>query len=112
MIDYPKDEDGNVLRELENQGVNMNAPLKVEFYCYAENLNIAQSICKSEIAERYELDIFDNESSSIETERYSVYLTKTLLLTYDNVISEQNSLNNLLSAFNTKCDGWGVLVNN
>jgi len=46
-----------------------------------------------------------------ETDSWSVYCAKEMLVTYDAVIDAQSELNRLLQPHGVYCDGWGSFGN-
>lgn len=110
MNEYPDDEDGDVLRALESNGLDMTAAVEIEFYCYAENSKNANAVCESDDFEEFITDIFIDEKSIDLDKKYSVYFSQVMVPTYENVIQTQEKLNMSLKTFRTRCDGWGVLI--
>jgi hypothetical protein len=113
MENFPNNDDGRVLQELTRYGVKIGDPINLEFYCYADSVNTAQEICRLEnIQDQYETDIFEDEEAKTSSNRFSVYFKKNIVLTYENVVNEQESLNKILQSIHIKCDGWGALIDN
>lgn len=110
MIDYPNDADGDVLRGLAAEGVDLTQPRLLEFYCYAASSAIAEDICARLTALGFKCHIFeDDEQEAPDDTRLSVYAERVMVPSYDAVIRVQNELNAVLSEFDTCCDGWGTL---
>ncbi len=110
MKDFPNDDDGDVLRGLLAKGVDLTLPRKIEFYCYAENEGFALNIAKQLDSLGYKSEVFDDDEAPSEDRRFSVYSTLDMVPSYEEVVKTQRKLNSILSNFNTRCDGWGTLV--
>ncbi|GAC19581.1 ribonuclease E inhibitor RraB [Paraglaciecola arctica] len=107
---FPNDDDGDVLKGLQEKGVDLNQPRKIEYYCYAENESVAFKIAAKIEDLGYQCDVFHDENASSIDKVYSVYCAQIMVPAYDDIIRTQSELNSALSNFNTKCDGWGTLV--
>ena len=109
--EYPNDTDGDVLQRLHDSGFDFASRHDVDFYCYASDYAKAEKICVVASKQGYECDISVDEEASDPLTKYSVYMTSKIFVTYDEVMERQVSLNKLLFDFNTKYDGWGVMLN-
>jgi len=109
MTDYPNDADGDVLRSLAAKGVDLTQPRRLEFYCYAATVLIAQKIAKKLTDLGFKCDIFEDEEVTDDT-RISVYAERVMVPSYQAVTRVQDELNILLKEFGTHCDGWATLV--
>ena len=105
MNDYPNDADGDTLRRIANDGVDMTKPLMVEFHVSVPDAEEAQKIerlignvgfcCKRNY------DDIDNE--------WLVICSKEMVPSYENVVSTQKMLAELVSAQDAQLAGWGAL---
>jgi len=107
MTSFPNDDDGKVLQVLHEKGVDLTKPREIEFYCYVSDLALANEVAAKTKALGFLPDIYEDETTS----KISVYNTKKMVPTYQNIVENQRTLNSLLEAFGTKCDGWGTLSN-
>ena len=110
MKDFPNDDDGDVLRGLRAKGIDLTKSRNIEFYCYAENEVIALNIAKQLDGLGYKSDVFNDDEAPSEDRRYSVYSALEMVPSYEEIVKTQKKLNSILSKFNTRCDGWGTLV--
>ena len=109
MKNFPDDDDGNVLQNLQNKGVDLNIPREIEFYCYAKNQEVALNISEAVNSIGYKTDVYFDDEISESSKQYSVYCAKNMVPTYHDIVNSQIELNQLLKGFDTKCDGWGTL---
>lgn len=107
---FPNDSDGDVLRRLEDAGVDLSLPREVDFYCYAHSKASAASIARKMVELGFSARIFTNSDSTSITKRHSVYGTITIVPSYEQVIAIQSELNVMLADYGTVCDGWGTAV--
>lgn len=110
MKEFPDDDDGDVLRGLQEKGVDLSQPREIEFYCYAENESKAIEIagCLNEVG--FKSEVFYDDEAPTQEKCYSVYSAQVMIPSYDDIVKAQSALNLVLSSFNTRCDGWGTLV--
>ena len=107
---FPNDADGDVLRRLKENNFDFEKAYDVDFYCWAKNLKSANEIAKRASDNGYMSEVTIDDEAERPDQKYSVYMTVNIYVTYDEVMSRQNSLSSWLENFQTKCDGWGVLV--
>jgi hypothetical protein len=110
MNDFPNDDDGDVLRGLQNKGIDLSLPRQIEYYCYAKNESIAKEIAEEIKYLGYQCDVFYDDEAQSDEKAYSVYFARTMIPSYSEIVKSQNELSLALSSFDTRCDGWGTLV--
>ena len=107
MAEFPKDDDGAVLNLLAKKGINLTLPREVEFYCYAKGEVVANEIvAEMESQGEFNCYIYKDDEEVNPNKAFSVYMSKVMILNYDNVVNEQQSLNVRLKQFDAFCDGW------
>lgn len=104
-MNFPEDADGDVLRKLEEVGVDFSQPHSVDF-----NVDFdAWPPSKEALAKLQELvgsiEIFEPEDG------YDGYVlfTRHELLSYELVVSTQQQVTKLMSNYRGVCESWGVL---
>jgi hypothetical protein len=100
--DYPDDDDGNVLRAVAGAGADMSKPMRIEFTMAVPDVEVARSLAERIAALGYDPDIFVSD----EDESVSIYAARTMLATYEGVVSAQAELNALCRPVGAECDGW------
>ena len=110
MINFPDDDDGDVLRSLQRQGVDLSKPRSIDFYCYARDRATADQIAAFLDEYGFKSDVSDCDEPEPAPLRYSVYAATWMVPDYDALLRTQAEINDLLRQFGTHCDGWGTLV--
>ena len=104
---YPADSDGDALRKVVDAGADMSRPMVIDFSVDAPDQSVAIRVAELVAPLGFDPDIsFDDDSKS-----WSVYCGKSMLATYDGVVSVQAELNALLGPLGANCDGWGTFGN-
>jgi hypothetical protein len=99
---YPADSDGDALRKVVDAGADMSRPMVIDFSVDAPDQSVAIRVAELVAPLGFDPDIsFDDDSKS-----WSVYCGKSMLATYDGVVSVQAELNALLGPLGANCDGW------
>jgi len=106
---FPSDADGDVLQAMYDRGVDLSIARDIEFYCYAENFQIAQNIVEKVRLDGFKNEIFQNMDEKQVDKIFSVYFICHMVPDHTKIINIQNTLNRLLKEFKTSCDGWGTL---
>jgi hypothetical protein len=100
--DFPDDADGEVLRRLADDGVDLSTPREVDFTIYAPDESTAKSLLERIGSMGYSPRLcIDEQDGSI-----SLYCTIVMALTYDAVIERQEQLNAICRPVGAECDGW------
>jgi regulator of RNase E activity RraB len=101
---------GDVLRGLQHKGVDLEKLRKIEFYCYAKNKSVAHEIVDRLNPLGFNSDIHEHNEETDQNERFSVYSACQMIPSYEEIVRIQADLNAILAEFDTRCDGWGTLV--
>ena len=105
--EYPDDDDGDALRQVEAAGADMLKPMTIEYSIAAPSLANAEQLCRLIAPRGYDPRIYvDDEDRSV-----SIYCGRRMLATYAGVVSCQAELNRLCEPFGAQCDGWGTMGN-
>ena len=104
---YPNDADGDALHLVVEAGADMSRPMIIEF-----SIDVPDERTANQVSELVAPLGFDASVSYDEDdEARSVYCGKSMLATYDGVVSVQTQLNKLLVPLGANCDGWGTFGN-
>ena len=121
MAKYPDDDDGIVLTQLEEEGIDMTRPLLLEFTVAAPDERSANAIEKAVTKLGYEAQIeFDegeleegddlDESMEEFGPAWTVFLKVSMVPTYDEIIRIQEMLDEIAGPHGGESDGWGVML--
>lgn len=119
MEKYPNDIDGNILRNLEKSGIDMNKSLDFEFFIDSPDENSSIQIEKQLIKEGFSTEIYfdegeldDDEPKTAKNKEFwpswTVYVFSNMLPRYSEIMRIQTILDNISKAFNGKSDGWEI----
>ena len=104
---YPNDADGDALRRVADDGADMSRPMVIDFSVDAPDQGTAIRVSDLVAPLGFDPSVsFDEDTGS-----WSVYCGKSMLATYDAVVSVQAQLNELLAPLGANCDGWGTFGN-
>jgi Regulator of ribonuclease activity B len=107
FMDYPNDADGDSLRRVRDGGSDMSLPMTIDFSIDVPNESAARAVAALVSTHGFDPSISDNEGRGW----WSVYCSKTMLATYDSVVSVQGQLNELAKPQGGICDGWETFGN-
>jgi regulator of RNase E activity RraB len=106
-IPYPDDADGEALQRVADNGSDMSKPMSIEFAVVVPDMAKARAIAELVSSHGYRPDInVDDETGAV-----AVYCAKTMLATYEGVVSGQAELTHLCEPFGAICDSWGTYGN-
>ncbi len=133
MSNYPNDEDGQVLASLAEMGVDMSAPLELEFAIDVDDEAAARRVAEAVKAKGYPAEVvFDDGEPSDELEQldeeaegfqetldeleadedsepsWTVYVTKQMVPEYETIVAMQKELTELTEELGGVCDSWGA----
>jgi hypothetical protein len=107
---YPNDASGDVFRRMEEHNFDFSKPHPVEFFAILSTEKEADIIAKQYLDDHKKGNILIN----IETKPYDqggmeLILVKEMMVTYENVTSFENTLQERVSMHEGYLDGWGVM---
>lgn len=118
MNDYPKDDDGDALRRVAADGSDLSKPMQVDFMVAAGDAESGRRIAAAAERLGYRTEVVrdaDDEDDVVEADAdehpWTVYCTKTMILTYAAVVEAQEELDRLGRPFGGHSDGWGTFGN-
>jgi regulator of RNase E activity RraB len=104
---YPDDADGDALQRVADGGSDMSKPMSIEFALVTSDMAKARAIAEVASAQGYRTDInIDDETGGV-----AVYCARTMLATYEGVVSGQAELTRLCEPFGVVCESWGTYGN-
>ncbi|MBF7074574.1 ribonuclease E inhibitor RraB [Glaciecola sp. MH2013] len=121
MFNFPDDEDGNVLKILAERGLDMTAPIEIEFAIFAKDESAAKAIANE--MERVGLnaeidfdegDLDDGEAPTEDNREFwpcwSIYHVVTIVPSYQEIVSIQKRLDVAAKPYGGYSDGWNVQI--
>ncbi len=117
LMNFPNDEDGQVLAALEAHGVDLEQPLTLEFAILVGE-DTAPEIKAKLIEHGFDAEISYDEGEEYDDEddaeefgpSWSVIITHTLIPTYQNIVDFQRQIGAIVEPLGGELDGWGVLL--
>jgi hypothetical protein len=118
MPNFPDDADGEVLAQLEEMGVDLTQPLKLEFTIAADGEESAEAIRAALEKKQYVAETYYDEGEPGEVDEdgeefgpsWSVYVKRQMVPEYDEIIRIQQELDAIAEPLGGFADGWGVLL--
>ncbi|MCM3214558.1 ribonuclease E inhibitor RraB [Niallia taxi] len=101
---FPRDEDGDVLHELDKYGCDFSVEQTVEFVIDVPNESSGKQVLEVLKKEGYKCELDHDE----EEELWTVYCFSDMMLTYEGIVEIQNNLRDLVTPLDGEIDGWGV----
>ena len=104
--DYPRDADGDALRNVAASGSDMSRPMLIDFAIDTGSKSIAQA-CLAAIEEAgFEASLYQDDD-----QRWSVYVPIRMIADYDGIVRTQKGLGELVAEHGGTPDGWGTFGN-
>ncbi len=104
---YPKDADGDALRRVVRDGSDMSRPMVIDFFVAVPNEERGREVAAAASTVGYKTKVVRDD----ESKEWTCYCTKSMLATYDTVVSAQKALAGLSAEFEGYPDGWGTFGN-
>jgi len=121
MSNYPQDEDGDLLAQLEEMGVDMTQPLDLEFMVAADGADAAEAIRTALANKKYDVEVVFDEGEPGETgdidededaygPSWTVYVKRRMVPDYNEIIRIQQDLDATAEPLGGFADGWGAML--
>jgi hypothetical protein len=121
MSTYPDDEDGAVLADLAERGLDMTQPLAIDFFVAAPDEAAAEAIAQALGHRKYEVQIVYDEGEPDEDGNidpdddefgpsWTVYVNKQMVPEYSEIVRIKKELDVIAQPLGGHADGWGVMV--
>jgi len=105
--EFPNDADGDALRRVAESGADFSRPMRIEFSIAVPSLEQARAVAEAVSQHGYDPDTVVGD----DTNTVSVYCARTMLASYEAVVSAQEYLNQVVAMFGAECDGWATYGN-
>ena len=101
--DYPDDADGNALRRVAAGGSNMSKPMDIDFQIAAPDEATAKRVAAVAIELGYRIRVYGGAYAP-----WKCQITKSMIPTYDSLITAQAELDAIARPLGAYVDGWGT----
>ena len=103
---FPNDENGSVLAEMQDAGIDLSKPLMVEFFQLFEKKENAQAMADHIIASdmQAQVSVHPDQTPNV----WDMDCKIELIPSYDNIVSMEDKFEKLARQFDGYNDGWGV----
>lgn len=109
---FPDDENGDVLRRMQDAGFDFSLPHDVEFFAVFRTEAAADTVARQFVADRAGGEaIVAIETRPADPGGMELMVVKSMLVTHDNVTAFESRLAQRVSLHDGYMDGWGVLQN-
>jgi hypothetical protein len=103
---FPNDADGDALRSLQKDGLDLKKPHSVEFFIAVPDRQTGEKL--SQVLKGEGFNCFLDQDD--ETDEWACSCSKRMLLNYSELIKIQNKLDTISKPHGGFSDGWGVFV--
>ncbi len=109
-MEFPDDENGDVLRQMQEVGFDFTLPHDVEFFAIFATEEMAEAVGNQFVADRAKGEkIITIRTQPAEAGGMELILVKRMLVTYENVTEFENRLAERVSHHGGYLDGWGAM---
>ena len=109
-MQFPDDENGDVLRRMQTSGFNFSVPHDVEFFAVFRTEREADVVARQFVADRSGGESFVSiETRPAERGGMELVLVKSMLVTHESISAFESRLAERVSQHDGYMDGWGVL---
>ncbi|MGN4425332.1 ribonuclease E inhibitor RraB [Bacillus cereus group sp. MYBK30-1] len=105
-MNFPKDEDGKVLKMLYKQGADFSKSHEVEFFIAIPNQDSGERI----LLQLKENGLNGELNYDEEFEEWTCICSKEMMLNYEDIVRIQEELDELSKQLGGYIDGWGTMV--
>ena len=104
---YPDDADGDALRRVASTGADMSGPMDIDFFVVVPDREGGEALAQLAARAGYRTELLHDD----EDDAWDCYCTKSMLPTYDGVVTAQCELDQLSRPFGGHTDGWATSGN-
>ena len=104
-LDFPDDENGDVLRRLQKNGDNLAKPRDVDFTVVFANEESAQEFAEHFIRHGYKVSV--GNSNCVPDLPWDVVVTKHMVPSHNEITQTEETLQDIADGLGGRNDGWG-----
>jgi hypothetical protein len=105
--DYPNDADGDALRSVASSGSDMSSPMVIDFSIHVPDEATGQRIAALVEPLGFDPSIYHDPDNG----SWSLNCSKSMLATYEGVVTAQKQLSEVVQPHGARCAGWGSFGN-
>jgi hypothetical protein len=113
-MNYPNDEDGQVLARIAASGMDLSKPTTIEYAIASNDESSSNAIADALSSSGFRPVVYYDEGEPDYNENdtaefgpsWTVYVPVDCTPSYENVVSTQTKLNSIAQQFGGKVDGW------
>jgi hypothetical protein len=107
-MNYPDDENGTLLREMAEAGIDLSKTHDVDFYHLFEKEPLAQKMAEVVAKEQPQttVKVFADETPGV----WDVSCTVSIEPSYDNICAAEKTFESIADKNNGYADGWGIMA--
>jgi hypothetical protein len=106
-IPFDAEGDGDALRRLRATGSDLSKPMEIDFAVEIPNLDTGRAFAKSVEQLGFRAEIKEDAN----TKRWTCYCSRTMVPSYEAIVSIQRMLENVGRQYGARPDGWGSFGN-
>lgn len=109
-MQFPMDENGDVLRRMADHGFDFSKPHALEFFAVFSTKEEADSVAAEYVSDHKAGDTLEQvETRPCDQGGMELQVTKSMLATHGNITAFENKLAARVAQHDGYLDGWGVL---
>lgn len=105
---FPEDENGSLLQEMNDAGIDLSKPHAVDFFHLFEKKPQAEQMAEV-VAQKHpeaEVKVFEDETPGV----WDVSCTVKIEPNYDNICEAEKTFESIADKCNGYADGWGIMA--
>jgi regulator of ribonuclease activity B len=107
-ISFPDDLNGDVLRRMQDSGVDFSEPREFDFVVIFPSKPLAEAFAQRIKELGYTISV--EESGCVPERPYDARIKRTMMPSHAKITEFENTLSDLAEPFGGRNDGWGTLV--
>ena len=110
-IDFPSDENGQVLRQMAEYGVDLTVSREIEFAHRAPDRPAAEAFAHAAAEVGFGVEAYEPDEESLEEgdTDWDIICTVEMVPTHENITAAENLLIELAEKHACEPDGWGFM---
>jgi hypothetical protein len=113
-MNYPNDEDGQVLERISQSGMDLSIPTTIEFAVAVRNEATSNQVAETLQQNGFVTEVYYDEGEADYCEEdgdefgpsWSVYVPVNCVPSYENVVGNQQKINSIVKELGGIVDGW------
>ena len=106
LLDFPRDENGDVLRQMDEAGDDLSLPRSIDFVHLFAGKEAAQCFSGQAREAGYDVSLYEPHEASGEGASWAVICSWDMLPTHGEITRVEQELAELAKSFGGRGDGW------